>query len=89
MAKEIMTPEYKARGVAGLRVVEVLLRPNSPGKGPPVPDSWDLSWPGFLQRGIQRIITQGPLGPWKTIKEKGLLEELRQEFEIVTGKKIA
>lgn len=72
----------------GLRIAEILLKPAPPSKGPPFPDSIDLSWPGFFQRGIKRIIEQGPLGPWKTIKEKGLKEELRQEFEIITGRKI-
>ena len=83
-----MPNEAKDKLVAGLRIAEILLKPAHPTKGPPLPDSIDLSWPGFFTRGIQRIISQGPLGPWKTIKEKGLKEELRQEFEIITGRKI-
>lgn len=70
------------------RIAEILLKPAHPSKGPPLPDSFDLSWPGFFTRGIGRIISEGPTGPWKTIKEKGLLEELRREFEVVTGRKI-
>lgn len=83
-----ISPELKEKGVTALRVAEILLKPAPPSKGPPLPDSFDLSWPGFFQRGIKRIIEQGPLGPWKTIKEKGLIEELRQEFEVITGRKI-
>jgi hypothetical protein len=83
-----ISPELKAKGVSALRIAEVLLKPTPPSDGPPLPQSWDVSWPGFFTRGIQRIISQGPLGPWKTIKEKGLKEELRQEFEIITGRKI-
>lgn len=71
--------------VNALRVAEILLKPNPPEEGPPVPDSWDISWPGFIMRGIQRLRTEPP---WKTIPKHGLREELRREFEVVTGQKI-
>lgn len=70
------------------RIAVILFKPTSPAKGPPLPDSWDVSWPGFFTRGIQRLLTEGPSGPWKTIKEKGIKEELKREFEVVTGRKL-
>ena len=73
------------KGVSALKVAEILLKPTDPGKGPPVPASWDISWPGFIRRGIERLRTEPP---WKTIPKYGLREELRREFEVVTGQKI-
>lgn len=70
------------------KIAVILMKPASPKDGPPLPASWDLYWPGFLKRGIERLLTEGPSGPWKTIKERGLKEELKREFEIVTGRKL-
>ncbi len=71
-----------------LNVAQIILKPTAPAKGPPLPDSWDVSWPGFFTRGIKRLTTQGISGPGKTIKEKGLIEEIKQEFAILTGKRL-
>lgn len=65
-----------------LNVAKILLYPADPREGPPLPDSMDISWPGFLKRGVRRAITDPP---WKGIPKYGLIEELRREFEIVTG----
>jgi len=67
------------------RVFEILLKPTSPKKGPPLPDSMDISWPGFFIRGIERLKTEPP---WVTIPKHGLKEELKREFEVVTGRKL-
>lgn len=67
------------------RVAEILIKPTKPSEGPPVPDSWDISWPGFFKRAIERLRTEPP---WVTIPKYGLKEELRREFEVVTGRKI-
>ena len=66
-------------------VARILLKPASLKEGPPLPDSWDISWPGFLKRGIDRLIEEPP---WVTIPKRGLKEELRREFEVVTGQKL-
>ena len=66
-------------------IARILLKPASPKEGPPLPDSWDISWPGFLKRGVDRLIEEPP---WKTIPQRGLKEELKREFEIVTGQKL-
>jgi len=66
-------------------VVHALTKPANPSEGPPLPSSWSVYWPGFFKRGITRII-ESP--PWKTIPEKGLRAELKEEFEVVTGFKI-
>jgi hypothetical protein len=66
-------------------IARILLKPASPKEGPPLPDSWDISWPGFLKRGVDRLIEEPP---WKTIPQRGLKEELRREFEVVTGQKL-
>jgi hypothetical protein len=68
-----------------LSEIVVRLKPQDPTKGPPLPTSLDISWPGFFARGIQRITTEGVKAPYKTAKEKGLLEELKREIQIVTG----
>ncbi len=68
-----------------LKIARTLLKPAGPKEGPPLPDSWDISWPGFLTRGVKRLIEEPP---WKTIPERGLKEELRREFEVVTGQKL-
>lgn len=67
------------------KVLEILLKPQSPSEGPPLPASWDLYWPGFFKRGIERLRTEPP---WKTIPKHGLKEELKREFEVVTGRKL-
>lgn len=67
------------------RFVEILLKPTKPSEGPPLPDSLDISWPGFLKRAVDRFITEPP---WVTIPKHGLKEELKREFEVVTGRKI-
>ncbi len=68
-----------------VRIAEILLKPTNPKEGPPVPSSWDISWPGFMKRGIDRLIEEPP---WVTIPKYGLKEELKREFEVVTGQKI-
>lgn len=68
-----------------LRIAEILLKPNDPGTGPPLPQSFDVSWPGFLKRAVERLIKEPP---WVTIPKYGLKEELKREFEVVTGRKI-
>ena len=67
------------------RIAEILLKPTPPREGPPVPASWDISWSGFIKRGINRLIEEPP---WVTIPKYGLKEELKREFEAVTGRKI-
>jgi hypothetical protein len=66
-------------------IARILLKPSSPKEGPPLPGSWDISWPGFLKRGVDRLIEEPP---WETIPKRGLKEELKREFEVVTGMKI-
>jgi hypothetical protein len=61
------------------------LQPQDPDKGPPLPSGLDISWPGFFARGIQRITTEGVKAPYKTAREKGLIEELKREIQVVTG----
>ncbi|GAI40836.1 unnamed protein product [marine sediment metagenome] len=80
-----VSPELAGKGVGLLRVLEVLLKPTDPKEGPPVPDSWDISWPGFIMRGIKRLKEEPP---WETIPKYGLREELKREFEVVTGQKL-
>jgi hypothetical protein len=75
----------KAKLNTGLRIAEILLKPTDPKKGPPLPDGLDISWPGFFSRGLKRLITEPP---WVTIPKYGWKEELRKEFEILTGKKL-
>lgn len=77
--------EVAMKGLRALKVLEILIKPTEPAEGPPVPASWDLSWPGFMKRGIQRLIDEPP---WETIPKYGLKEELKREFEVVTGQKI-
>ena len=72
-------------GVNLLRIAEIMLKPNDPKQGPPVPASFDISWPGFLKRAVDRLIEEPP---WVTIPKRGLKEELKREFEVVTGRKI-
>jgi len=68
-----------------LKLADILIRPNDPPEGPPVPETWDISWPGFLKRAVDRLIEEPP---WKTIPKRGIKEELRREFEVVTGQKL-
>ena len=67
------------------KLIEILLKPTPPSEGPPVPESWDVSWPGFIKRAIKRLREEPP---WETIPKYGLREELKREFEVVTGRKI-
>ena len=67
------------------RIAEILLKPSAPSSGPPLPASFDISWPGFLKRAVDRLIEEPP---WVTIPRFGLKEELKKEFEVVTGRKI-
>ena len=67
------------------QVIGILFEPTDPSEGPPVPGSWDISWPGFMKRGIDRLIKEPP---WVTIPKYGLREELKREFEVVTGQKL-
>jgi hypothetical protein len=39
--------------VAGL--LKTILKPSNPKEGPPLPESWEVSWPSFVKRGIERI----------------------------------
>ena len=64
---------------------EILFKPAPPSKGPPVPDSFDISWPGFLKRAVDRLLTEPP---WVTIPKHGLRAELKREFEVVTGRSL-
>ena len=68
-----------------LNIARILLKPASPKEGPPLPDSMDISWPGFLKRAVDRLIEEPP---WVTIPRFGLKEELRREFEVITGQKL-
>lgn len=68
-----------------LNAAKYLLKPTSPKEGPPLPDSWDISWPGFLKRGVDRLIEEPP---WKTIPKRGIKEELKREFKVVTGQQL-
>ena len=67
------------------KIAEILFKPSAPSEGPPLPASMDFSWPGFLKRSIERLIKEPP---WVTIPKRGLREELKREFEVVTGRKI-
>jgi len=73
------------KGNTALLVAQTLLRPTPPDEGPPLPESWDVSWPGFFTRAIKRLREEPP---WETIPKYGLREELRREFEVVTGQKL-
>ncbi len=73
------------KGISALKALEILLKPTDPKAGPPVPGSWDISWPGFITRGIKRLMEEPP---WVTIPKHGLREELKREFEVVTGQKL-
>ena len=68
-----------------LNIARILLKPASIKEGPPLPDSMDISWPGFLKRGVDRLIKEPP---WVTIPRFGLKEELKREFEVITGQKL-
>ena len=68
-----------------VRIAAILLKPAVPSDGPPLPASFDISWPGFLKRAVDRLIEEPP---WKTIPKRGLKEELRREFEVVTGRRL-
>ena len=67
------------------KIATILFAPAPPTKGPPLPDSMDIHWPGFLKRAVDRLIEEPP---WITIPKRGLKEELKREFEVVTGRKI-
>lgn len=36
-------------------VIKTLFKPASPEKGPPLPESFGVSWPGFLKKGIENL----------------------------------
>jgi hypothetical protein len=63
------------------------ITPMPPSIGPPLPSGLDISWTGYFSRGIDRLKTEGVKGPYKTIKEKGLMAEIKRELGIVTGVK--
>jgi hypothetical protein len=67
------------------RIASILFEPASPSVGPPLPASWDIYWPGFIKRGVDRLIKEPP---WITLPKHGLKQELKIEFEVVTGRKI-
>ena len=48
-------------------------------------DGQKVERPGFLKRGVDRLIEEPP---WVTIPKRGLKEELRREFEVITGQKL-
>jgi len=73
------------KAATALLVAQTLLRPTSPEEGPPLPGSWDVSWPGFFNRAITRLREEPP---WETIPKYGLRGELKKEFEVVTGQKL-
>lgn len=77
--------EAKGKVATGARIAEILLKPSDPHTGPPLPQSLDISWPGFFRRGIKRLIEEPP---WVTIPRHGLIAEIKKEFEVVTGQKI-
>lgn len=79
-------PSSKPSFSAG-RVLSDLLTPMTPQEGPPLPKSLGIGWPGFISRSIDRIVTEGLLGPYKTIRDKGFGAELKRELELVTGGK--
>ncbi len=85
MAEVKISPKLAGKGITALKLFEVLLKPTDPKEGPPLPSSWDISWPGFIMRGIKRLKEEPP---WETIPKYGLKEELKREFEVVTGQKI-
>ena len=78
--------EAKGKVATGARIAEILLKPSDPHTGPPLPQSLDISWPGFFRRGIKRLIEEPP---WVTIPRYGLIAEIKKEFEVVTGQKIS
>lgn len=59
--------------------------PSGPAGGPPLPSGLHVSWPAFIMRGIKRLREEPP---WVTIPKYGLREELKREFEVVTGQKL-
>ena len=73
------------KAATALLVAQTLLRPTSPQEGPPLPGSWDVSWPGFINRAITRLREEPP---WETIPKYGLRGELKKEFEVVTGQNL-
>lgn len=50
-----------------------------------MPSGLHVSWPAFIMRGIKRLREEPP---WVTIPKYGLREELKREFEVVTGQKL-
>jgi len=66
------------------KIAEILL-PTAPKEGPPLPSGLRLTWPGFIKRSIDRLMKEPP---WVTIPKCGLREELKREFEVVTGRMI-
>ena len=44
-----------AAAVAGKIIKTLLTKPKSPTEGPPLPAGLDVSWPGFVKRGVERL----------------------------------
>jgi hypothetical protein len=68
------------------QVISDLLAPMTPQEGPPLPKSLGIGWPGFISRSIDRIVTEGLLAPYKTIRDKGVAAELKRELLVTGGK---
>ena len=71
-------------GIAAHPLVQAIT-PRKPGSGPPLPEGLNITWPGFFRRAIERARTDPP---WKTIPQKGIIEELKREIEVITGVRI-
>ena len=41
--------------------------------------------PTFTGRGLERIVKEGPLAPYKTIQEKGIAAEFKRELQLIPG----
>ena len=70
--------------VAENKVVQSI-SPTPISKGPPLPSGLNISWPAFFMRSGERLATEGLKGPYKTIKEKGLMAEIKREIGVITG----
>jgi hypothetical protein len=75
------------KAIAGNKVVQSI-SPTPVTQGPPLPSFTGISWPGFITRSTQRLVSEGPAAPYKTIKQKGLMAEIKREFELITGSKL-
>lgn len=86
--KPIVKANQTATIQNGIKALQVLLKPQSPASGPPLPASMNVFWPGYFSRGIDRLQTEGVKGPYKTIQDKGLMAEIKREIQVVTGVKL-